>query len=57
MSKREYIDYANDIKTEINNIMSFTKDMNFEGFLRDIKTQYAVVRSLEVIGEAVKKNT
>jgi uncharacterized protein with HEPN domain len=49
------VDYANDIKSEINNITTFTKNMDFETFLRDIKTQHAVIRALEVIGEAVKK--
>ncbi len=36
-------------------VEDFTKGMKFEDFLRDKKTVNAVVRSLEIIGEATKK--
>lgn len=32
----------------------FTKDLNYEDFIRDEKTHYAVVRCIEIIGEAAK---
>lgn len=51
---RDYSDFLNDIKTEIANLENFTMGMTFESFQKDLKTTYAVVRSIEVIGEAVK---
>ena len=53
-NKRDYRDYINDILSEINSIKEFTKDLSFEEFSSDKKTVYAVIRSFEVIGEAVK---
>jgi len=53
--KRTYIDYIEDILTSIQEIEEFTKGMNFDDFVKDKKTANAVIRSLEVMGEAVKK--
>ncbi len=47
-------DYIRDILGTIEKIEEFVEDMNYEEFLEDVKTQYAVVRALEIIGEAVK---
>ena len=33
----------------------FVEGMDYEAFAADEKTQYAVVRALEIIGEAAKK--
>lgn len=33
---------------------NFISDCTFEEFIEDIKTQYAVIRALEIIGEAAK---
>ena len=33
---------------------NFVIDCTFEDFIEDIKTQYAVIRALEIIGEAAK---
>jgi len=55
MKKRDYQDYLIDILDSINDIENFIRGMNFEEFKRDKKTIYAVVRSIEVIGEATKK--
>lgn len=52
---REFWDYIDDIKKEINNIELFAKGMDFQAFQNDLKTAYAVIRSIEIIGEAVKK--
>jgi uncharacterized protein with HEPN domain len=52
---RVIIDYLNDILNSIVNIKSFLQDMDFPSFQGDIKTQYAVIRALEIIGEASKK--
>jgi uncharacterized protein with HEPN domain len=38
-----------------NAILEFTKDMSFEKFNNDRKTCSAVIRELEIIGEAVGK--
>ena len=32
----------------------FVSDCSFDDFIEDIKTQYAVIRALEIIGEAAK---
>ena len=53
--KRTYRDYILDILTSIQEIEEFVEGMNFEEFVRDRKTVNAVIRSLEVMGEAVKK--
>ena len=54
---RIIIDYLNDILESILNIKSFLGDMDFSAFQEDVKTQYAVIRALEIIGEASKKNS
>jgi|SRR3989344_894771 len=54
MSKRKINLYLADIKDAIGKIESYTKKMAFSDFSRDGKTIDAVVRNLEVIGEAVK---
>ena len=52
--KREFEDYVADIVDAIEKIDEFTEDMNFHDFENDYKTVFAVIRALEVIGEAVK---
>jgi uncharacterized protein with HEPN domain len=55
MSKNQEItDYLNDILSAIADIEEFTRGMSYETFSSDKKTVNAVVRSLEVIGEATK---
>lgn len=54
MTKRVYSDYLSDILTNIKRIEDFTKGMSFDKFVSDEKTVYAVIRGLEIIGEAVK---
>lgn len=53
--KREFIDYLNDIFDAIEKVERFTQGMDFAQFAADDKTVFAVVRSLEIIGEATKK--
>lgn len=53
--RRDPRDYVNDILDSIEKIERFVKGIDYEEFLRDEKTQYAVVRALEIIGEAAKK--
>jgi len=52
--KRVFKDYLFDIKDSISEILEFTTGMSFEEFSSDRRTSHAVVRCLEIIGEAVK---
>ena len=52
---RDPRNYIHDILAEIDRIRNFTEGMTFADFSCDIKTVYAVIRSFEIIGEAVKK--
>jgi uncharacterized protein with HEPN domain len=53
--ERILLDYLNDMIESISDIRDFTAGMDKESFLNDRKTIKAVVRSLEVIGEAASK--
>jgi uncharacterized protein with HEPN domain len=53
--KRDYTDYLYDILNEINQIESFISGIDLKAFSSDTKTYYAVLRALEVIGEASGK--
>ncbi|MEM2919029.1 MAG: DUF86 domain-containing protein [Candidatus Altiarchaeota archaeon] len=53
--KRIIIDYCLDIDQECSYLIEKTKDLSFEEFLENEDLKRAFVRSLEVIGEAVKK--
>jgi uncharacterized protein with HEPN domain len=54
MSKRTEEDFLNDILDAMQKIASYTLDMTYEDFLEDTKTQDAVIRNIEIIGEAAK---
>lgn len=51
---RDLTDYLNDIITAISDVEDFTRGMSYEVFATDKKTVNAVIRSLEVLGEATK---
>lgn len=53
--ERQVLDYLNDILESISDIKEFVAGIDYENFLRDKKTSKAVIRSLEIIGEAAKK--
>lgn len=53
-SKREYKDYILDIYDSTEEIEKFIEGFSFEEFQSDKKTIYAVVRAIEIIGEATK---
>jgi uncharacterized protein with HEPN domain len=55
MVKRVYTDYIQDILDSIQDIENFIQGMNYEEFRDDRKTINAVIRSIEIIGEASKK--
>ncbi|MBI4455416.1 MAG: DUF86 domain-containing protein [Acidobacteria bacterium] len=54
MSKRGNLESIADIREAIKRIESYTRNLTYQAFLKDTKTQDAVVRNLEIIGEAVK---
>lgn len=54
MSKRTDRDSVSDIQEAIHRIASYTITMTYDAFMMDTKTQDAVVRNLEIIGEAAK---
>jgi uncharacterized protein with HEPN domain len=55
MRTRDYRDYLKDILDAINEVDIFTRGLSYEHFKDDRKTVNAVVRSIEVIGEAAKR--
>ena len=53
--KRDSGLYCDDIVGAIRKIEEYTKNLSLKQFLEDYKTQDAVVRNIEIIGEAAKK--
>jgi uncharacterized protein with HEPN domain len=54
MSKRADADFLSDSKEAILRINTYVEKLGYDEFLEDTKTQDAVVRNLEIIGEAIK---
>jgi len=54
MSERADGDFLSDIQEAVRRIRAYTDAMTYDRFLTDIKTQDAVIRNLEIIGEATK---
>jgi len=54
MSERSDRDFLSDIQEAMRRIAEYTAGMTYQAFLEDTKTQDAVVRNLEIIGEATK---
>jgi uncharacterized protein with HEPN domain len=54
-AKRQYLDYFKDIQDALEKTKNFTAGLDFESFFRDDKTTFAVIRALEIIGEAARK--
>ena len=54
-SERVYLDYARDMLESARKALDFVQGMGYDEFASDEKTQFAVVRALEIIGEAAKK--
>ena len=55
MYERKDADLVVDISDAARRIREYTRGMTFEEFEKDTKTQDAVVRNIEVVGEAVKR--
>lgn len=57
MSKRHDEELIKDIEFAVQRILEYTRNYDYSKFLKDIKTQDAVVRNFEIIGEAAKNVT
>lgn len=55
MSERDDLIYAQHIRDAIARVEKYIGGMNREGFMSDERTQDAVIRQLEIIGEACKR--
>ena len=55
MSERRDADLVADISDAARRIEEYIRGMTFEEFEKDTKTQDAVVRNIEIVGEAVKR--
>ena len=53
--KREYDDYLRDMLDNAELALSFVIGMEYDEFFEDEKSTYAVMRALEIIGEAARK--
>jgi uncharacterized protein with HEPN domain len=51
---REYEDYLRDLLDAIQKVQTFIKDLDFQDYKKDDKTKFAVIRGMEIIGEAAK---
>ncbi|MFQ4136723.1 DUF86 domain-containing protein [Nodosilinea sp. PGN35] len=54
MTSRQIEDYLRDMLDAIDAVEEFTAGMSFEDFEADQKTVYAVIRAIEIVGEATK---
>lgn len=50
--RRVYLDYLQDMLENAKRAIQFAAGMNYETFAKDDKTIYAVIRAVEIIGEA-----
>jgi len=53
--RRVYLDYVRDMAEGAEKAIAFVQGVEFADFSKDEKTGYAVVRAIEIIGEAAKK--
>src|SRR5688572_18517368 len=54
MSKRTDQEFLSDIREALQRIAAYITGMTYESFVADSKTQDAVIRNLEILGEATK---
>ena len=52
---RSYLDYLADMLDAFEKVEQFIQGMTFDTFADDDKTIFAVVRALEIVGEATKR--
>ena len=54
MSNREDSIILQDIRAAVDRISSYSQELEYDDFMIDIKTQDAIVRNIEILGEAAK---
>jgi uncharacterized protein with HEPN domain len=54
MYNERTVDFLNDMLEAAQRIQEYIVDIDFDRFMEDTKTQDAVLRNLEIIGEAAK---
>jgi len=54
MSEKKDKDFLSHINEAVKRTVLYVEKMTYEQFLEDIKTQDAVIRNIEIIGEATK---
>jgi uncharacterized protein with HEPN domain len=52
---RDHLDLLNDIRTAASKARQFISGLDYAAFVADEKSIYAVVRALEIVGEATKR--
>ena len=52
---RVFLDYIQDMLESAEKAIAFLGDLSYEQFSEDDKTIYAVIRAIEIIGEAARK--
>jgi uncharacterized protein with HEPN domain len=55
MSKRSDIDLIDDILICLSKIQEYIDRLSYDDFVNDHKTQDAIIRNIEIIGEATKR--
>jgi uncharacterized protein with HEPN domain len=54
MPDRTFLDYLEDMADATERVAEFIEGLTYEEFLEDTKTAFAVIRAIEVLGEAAK---
>ncbi len=54
MNARTFLDYLEDIRSAAAKAIEFLGGQSMDAFASDEKTAYAVIRALEILGEATK---
>ncbi len=52
--RREYVDYLRDILDATQKALRFVEGVDFEAFVANDEKVFAVIRALEIVGEAAK---
>ena len=52
--RRIYLDYVEDIHEAMRSACRFVEGMDYASFAEDERTNFAVVRAIEIMGEATK---
>jgi uncharacterized protein with HEPN domain len=48
-------EYLSDVREAMHRVVAYVQGLTFEEFMNDAKTQDAVIRNLQVMGDAIKK--